>query len=154
MEAVATAQVRERVRTLGDVLLHPVALVALAALLLNDHYLKHHFHGLIPGKLSDVAGLVFFPLLLMAIAEGARKLARVEPWALSRMGLAVCIGITALVYVAVKASPDMATVYSHALGFLGQSSIRVRADLTDLLALPSLALARHIGMMVQRRSSA
>jgi hypothetical protein len=119
--------------------------VALAALLVNDHYLKHHFHGLIPGKVSDVAGLVFFPLLLMALVEAARKLAGVEGWPLSRATLAVCIGITALTFIAVKASPQVAHQYSGVLGLLAQSPLRVRADLTDLFALPALALAWYVG---------
>lgn len=55
---------------------HPVALAAVAVLAANDHLLKGS--GLLPGaltgKLSDVAGLFFFPLLLSAAIRGGRLL--------------------------------------------------------------------------------
>ncbi len=54
-------------------LLHPVSLASMALLGLNDHVLKGLFPGLITGKLSDFAGLVFFPLVL-EIALRARPL--------------------------------------------------------------------------------
>ncbi len=53
----------------GDALLQPLALGAIAVLLLNDHVFKAVAPGLVTGKLSDIAGLVFFPLLLVAVAE-------------------------------------------------------------------------------------
>src|SRR5690606_8292496 len=46
----------------GDGLLHPAPLAAIGLLLLNDHWLKAAFPGSITGKLSDFAGLAFFPL--------------------------------------------------------------------------------------------
>jgi len=53
----------------GDVVLHPLALGALAVWLLNDHVWKAAFPGLLTGKLSDVAGLVFLPLAALALWE-------------------------------------------------------------------------------------
>lgn len=53
----------------GDLLLHPLALTALALWALNDHVLKHELPGVITGKLSDVASLAFFPLLPIAARE-------------------------------------------------------------------------------------
>ena len=43
------------------------AAVAVAVLLVNDHVLKHALPGLLTGKLSDVAGMTFFPVLLAAL---------------------------------------------------------------------------------------
>ena len=51
----------------GDLLRHPVALIALAAWLLNDHVLKSAFGNEWTGKLSDGAGLIVFPLLLLSV---------------------------------------------------------------------------------------
>lgn len=48
----------------GDSLLHPVVLVAVVVLVLNDHWWKGVGPALVTGRLSDVAGLLFFPLLL------------------------------------------------------------------------------------------
>lgn len=58
----------------GQVLLEPGCLVAMAVLVVNDHWLKARFGpdprwGLVTGKVSDVAGLVFFPLLLVSLVE-------------------------------------------------------------------------------------
>ena len=54
-------------RTRGEIVLHPVALVALAVLLVNDHVLKGRGPEGLTGKLSDVAGMVFLPFLLVAL---------------------------------------------------------------------------------------
>jgi len=62
-----------RERPPGDVLVRPIALAALALLILNDHVLKSAFPGPLTGKLSDVAGLMLFPIVLVAGWElGAR----------------------------------------------------------------------------------
>jgi hypothetical protein len=51
------------------VLLHPVALFALVVLVVNDHVLKAQFPGVLTGKLSDVAGMIVAPLVLVAIVR-------------------------------------------------------------------------------------
>ena len=56
----------------GGRVLHPVVLTALAIWLLNDHVLKARWPGAVTGKLSDVAGLVAFPVLLAAGIEVAK----------------------------------------------------------------------------------
>ena len=49
-------------RRAGDALLHPVALLSIAVLILNDHVLKPSLPGLVSGKLSGIAVLVLLPL--------------------------------------------------------------------------------------------
>lgn len=138
---------RVRQRTPGDLLLHPAALVALVVLVVNDHFLKGSGVGVVTGKLSDVAGLVFFPLLLVALVEGGRKVLGVKSWPLSGRAFVVCVVATAVAYTAVKVSPSVADWYSHTLGVLAwlprgtTRRVYVRADATDLLALPALAIA-------------
>ena len=51
----------------GDLLRHPVAIIALALWLLNDHLLKSVFGNELTGKLSDGAGLIVFPLVLLSL---------------------------------------------------------------------------------------
>ena len=50
-------------------MLHPLALISLVVLVLNDHLLKPLTPGWLTGKLSDVAGLLFFPFLLLALVD-------------------------------------------------------------------------------------
>jgi hypothetical protein len=113
-------------------LLHPVALVSIALLLVNDHYLKLHHPSWLTGKLSDAAGLVFFPLLLAALLR-----IRVVPAAIA----------TAVVFALVKTVPAATEAYRHVLGLLqiaiGSDGRPVEAvtDPTDLLALPFVLLA-------------
>ena len=86
-------------RAPGDLVLHPVALVGLAVLLLNDHVLKGVAPGWLTGKLSDVAGLTFLPFLLLALVDVVRR--RRTPGVPVAAAVAVSMG-TALVFAAVK----------------------------------------------------
>lgn len=45
-------------------LLHPIFIVGLLALLLNDHFLKDYYGNWWTGKLSDVVGIMILPLFL------------------------------------------------------------------------------------------
>lgn len=49
-------------------------LVSLAALIANDHWLKHVYPGLVSGKLSDFAGIAVVSLLLLAAQPNRRFL--------------------------------------------------------------------------------
>ena len=53
----------------GSLLLHPLALASLALWIANDHWLKLALPGALTGKLSDAAGLVVCPLLLLRALE-------------------------------------------------------------------------------------
>ena len=113
---------------------HPASLASIGVLLLNDHVLKAAFGTWWTGKLSDVAGLVFAPALL---AVGAALLApRARPRALA----AATIATTGAAFAVVKATAAGAAAASATLSTLAGPSV-VRPDLTDLLALPALALA-------------
>ena len=135
-------------------LLHPVALASIAVLLINDHVLKSRYPGWITGKLSDIAGLVFFPLLLRAL---------VAPWQ-RRDLLAGCIAATGLGFTAVKLWQPATTLCEFVLGalqwpfgvlatgeFAPITPVDVVRDPTDLLALPALAITWWIGRGVVPR---
>lgn len=120
--------------------LRPWTVGAVALLLLNDHVLKGA--GLLPevvtGKLSDVAGLFFFPILLAYSVErlfGAKR------------GLEVLsCAATAAVFALLKTCPSASFWASKAWG-------EVVCDPTDLLALPAV-VAAYACMMHERRVEA
>lgn len=144
-------------------MLHPLPLGALVVLLLNDHWWKRAHPSFVTGKLSDVAGLIFFPLLLQAIVEIGQDRAGVRRGP-SRRVLLVAIVATAVVFGLAKTwSPMNALVrtgdaalrwplraiwsVAHHRGVspLGRSAL-VR-DPSDLAALPAVLA----GLGVRRR---
>jgi hypothetical protein len=136
---------------LGEAL-HPVALAAVAVLLLNDWLLKPQglLPGVITGKLSDLAGLAFAPVALsaalgVALHLAARLGAQVDP-SLSRRRLLGCVLATGAGFAAVKLSPVAAQGFAALL-----PRAHVVVDPTDLLALPALAIAWAIGRDELRR---
>ncbi len=147
----------ERVDVAGDGLLHPVPLLCIGLLLLNDHVLKDAFHNAVTGKLSDVAGLAFFPLVLQALWEGTLTLLR-RPWRPTRRSLHVSAAATALFFGAVQLWTPAADFYRWALGVLQWPAHAVAAgglvavvpvavwqDPWDLVALPAVGIAVVVG---------
>lgn len=121
-------------------LAHPASLLALAVLLVNDHLLKAAWPGTVTGKLSDVAGLLVAPpLLAVLVALCAPRL----PQRVVAVGATVLVGAG---FAVVKSSGTAAAAASAAWTVVAGPST-VRADLTDLLALPALlgalAVWRH-----------
>src|SRR5262245_53546805 len=93
-------------------LAHPVPLAAVGVLALNAHLLKGSgvLPGALTGKLSDFAGLFFFPLLLAAIAGGISRALRGRDID-DRRSLAAATSIaTAAGFVAVKLLPAVNTL--------------------------------------------
>lgn len=109
-------------------LTHPVWLLALATLILNDHVLKGAgvLPGWLTGKLSDVAGLMVAPALL-AVALRLR----------GRWGLLLAHGAVGAVFAAINLWPA-ASRGLEALTALGPLPWHIVTDPTDLLALPAL----------------
>jgi hypothetical protein len=130
---------------------HPIAIASIAVLLINDHVLKAVAPGAVTGKLSDLAGLVFFPLLLASVVELAAGRTHRRPV------LAWSIAATALMFVVVKTTAGGADAFAFALGAtqwivtLGPlrdavlAPVAVVADRSDLLAMPALAVAWWVG---------
>jgi hypothetical protein len=133
-----------------DLMLHPLALAAVAVLVANDHWWKASHPGWWTGKLSDIAGLAFFPLLVLVIAE------RVV--ASRARALALAITVTATGFAWVKTVPVASALFGHVLGvaqwpgaaivalwhgtpIAGPIAAGVVTDPTDLLALPAVAVA-------------
>lgn len=134
---------------------HPVTLAAVALLVVNDWLLKPRFGpGLVTGKLSDLAGLVFAPVVLSAaiglvLHAAARLGARVDP-SLSRRRLAACTLATGAVFAAVKLDAGAARALAQLISLLGRPAA-IYLDRSDLLCLPALAIAWWIGRDELRR---
>jgi hypothetical protein len=111
-------------------------LLAVAVLVVNDHVLKQHCPGIVTGKLSDFAGLFFFPLLL------TDALAAMRPGVVERRRLlaGACVA-TVLVFALVKTWGLAHDAYSVGLGAF-QWPFRAAAALVRSGSLPLLRRVR------------
>lgn len=145
----------------GDLLLRPLVLAAIVVLVVNDWYLKHQWPGALTGKLSDCAGLIVFPVLVVALAElvaaaGGRSW-RATPGAVA--AVAITVGFA---FAATKTIEPVRNADELALGWLrwlpfaavrlasgegAGSPVRhqVVADASDLVALPCTLAGLWIG---------
>jgi len=140
-------------------LAHPVSLLAIGVMVLNDHVLKQAYGTWWTGKLSDVAGLIFFPALvavvfatvLAAVPPKRADPARLMLGAVSLTG----IGFALVKTTAVGAATASAVLTALAGPLLAGTSVDgtsiIRADATDLLALPALGLAAWVGIGAAQR---
>ncbi|MDN5545067.1 MAG: hypothetical protein L0H03_07325 [Rhodococcus sp. (in: high G+C Gram-positive bacteria)] len=125
----------------GDLLLSPWALVSVSVILVNDHVLKGAFGNTMTGKLSDVAGVFLFPLLLLSVLELLRrKLA-------GRAAIAWSIAVTGIGFAAVKTVSPIGDAYEWVIGFFRWTAGGFRGELlpivvfrdpSDLWVLPIL----------------
>ena len=115
--------------------------LALVVLVLNDHVLKQAYPGWVTGKLSDVAGLVFAPVLLGVLLTA---------WRVPRP-MPVAIGLVGLGFTFAKTTATGAAVASAIWSLTGVPTL-IRADVTDLLALPALYGAWLIHGQVSERA--
>jgi len=135
----------------GALLLHPLVLAGIACFVVNDHVLKPAHPGWLTGKLSDVAGLIFFPVLLAAVAELIMPAARRHAGAI----LVLAVAVTGLTYVAMLLVPAGGDGYRWFIGIVqwpvrivaaiaagsplpAIAPVRFAADPTDLITLPAL----------------
>jgi hypothetical protein len=148
----------------GGALLHPVLLLSLCVLIVNDHVLKRWAPGVLSGKLSDFAVLVLLPLLLHGVLElliervGGRPLTAGE----NHRMLYGCLVLSLLVFALPEVWPPAATAYRYGFAALrypfkllfslasGKNAphfvpVRATADVTDLLALPMGFVAYRVG---------
>lgn len=124
--------------------MHPITLLAVLLLVVNDWVLKSQFPGAVTGKISDVAGLIFAPVVLTAAIGLVLKLLRVRDPYLTHRRLVLAIAATGLTFAAVKLSPAAADALANALSHLGRRA-SIRLDRADLFTLPALVVAYWIG---------
>ncbi len=141
---------RERIP--GDLMIHPVCVVAIVVLIVNDHILKSLQPGFVTGKLSDVSGVLLLPVLATSTAE-------VLAWLLGRWHLArrpvfwACCASVAIGFTAAKGLTPVGSAYGDVLGVvrwtvlapvrfaeslpLGQpQGVAVAHDPTDIAVVP------------------
>jgi hypothetical protein len=138
---------------------HPASVAAIGLLLLNDHVLKaawpsSQYAATVTGKLSDFAGVFFFPFLLAAAIS-----APVE-WALARRrganGSTECtlaprllwaLGFTATAawFAGMKTIPAVNEWTAALAGWVAGGPVVIVRDPTDLLALVMLWPAWRVG---------
>jgi hypothetical protein len=134
--------------------LHPVTLLAIGVLVVNDWILKPRLGpSFVTGKLSDLAGLAAAPVVLTALIGlvllAAAKLgARVEP-RLTHRRLVLATMLTGVVFAAIKLSARAAGLFTDVLGVIRPATVHL--DRTDLACLPMLAIAYWIGRDELRR---
>jgi hypothetical protein len=151
-----TTMMAARRQVAGDGLLNPVALAAIAVLILNDHLLKSAWPGFVTGKLSDFCGLLFFPLFLQGMVEVGQAVLGRWRGPSDRM-LLIAVAVTGIVFASIKSVPIANEAAAGTLGLaqfvagqaIGSVSVQqdvlIALDPRDLIALPMLAVAYLIG---------
>ena len=151
----------------GDGATHPLVLGAAALMAVNDHVLKGWGPGWLTGKVSDFAGLVFAPALLVALIELALALVTRlgRPCGVRAADRRLLIGATAatgLFFAAIQLDERAATLWVWGLGALQWPVYALAAvvraapspelrpvvhtsDPTDLIALPALLIPLLLG---------
>jgi len=135
----------------GALICHPIALASLILLIANDHVLKGLVPGMVTGKLSDVAGLVYFPLLVVAGLDIVRQ----KPSTAARRDTVAAMAclLTAIAFASIKTIPQATELFNRALGLtqwaIGGGALagapvaptQGLTDPSDLIALPALFVA-------------
>jgi hypothetical protein len=129
-----------------DFFLNPIPCTAVSVMVLNDHYLKRAYPGALTGKLSDFAGVFFFPLLFAAIWTSLEwvTLQSLSRAGLTRPKLLVGVTLTAMAMLLLKLLPSVGEWVDQAFATVGVRS-EIVADPADLFSLTMLPLSYHYG---------
>jgi hypothetical protein len=150
--SAATSSSRSHSPVIGEALLHPVSLLCIVLWGLNDHVFKALYGNWLTGKLSDLTGLVAFPLFAFSLWQLALIVSGAQRPVRSRELLAILAG-TGTLLAASKLTSQGAFVYALWVGFTHEPSatlctpvdiaarVQHTQDPTDLIALPMLGVA-------------
>ena len=137
VKRAASSSFRQRC---ASALMHPVTLGALTVLLVNDLVFKAHWPGAwVPGKLSDLAWMMFAPPVLAYVLS----FATLGSQQAQRAAFVTAFAGLPLLYVAFNTSQPVHDVILHALGFVGGDGPRSPLDPTDSIVIP-VAMAAAI----------
>src|SRR5688572_32934102 len=92
---------------------HPLSLLSIAVLLLNDHVFKTISPSWITGKLSDFAGLFFFPFIVAVILSALLSKFRIRPKPLGQ----IIFSFVAIWFCLIKAFPPINGITSSLASF-------------------------------------
>ena len=130
VKRAAPASFRQRC---ASALMHPVTLAALGVLLVNDLVFKALWPGAwVPGKLSDLAWMMFAPPVLAYVLSFAT---RGNQQAQRAAFMAAYVGLP-LLYVAFNTFQPVHDVVLHVLGWVGGEGPRSPLDPTDSIVIP------------------
>ncbi len=110
-----------------NLILHPVFLVSLFTLLLNDFYLKQVFSNQLTGKLSDCTGLIVFPIFIAYLVPNSKR------------SISIITGILFIIWKTPLVSPLIEFTNQHS-----RFEIQRIIDYSDYWALFTLPLAHRI----------
>lgn len=114
--------------------IHPMPLIAVGLMAVNDHWLKYQHPGFLTGKLSDFCGVFYLPLFLLALMATFDEIFELKRFHLSA-GLAIAaILFTDALMLIVKLSPSSARGIEHMFDHY-LFSIQLVQDSTDLFSL-------------------
>ena len=137
VKRAASAGFRQRC---ASALMHPVTLGALGVLLVNDLMFKALWPGAwVPGKLSDLAWMMFAPPVLAYVLSFATR----GNQQAQRVAFLTAYAGLPLLYVAFNTFQPVHDVVLHVLGFGGGDGPRSPLDPTDSLVIP-VAMAAAI----------
>ena len=124
---------------------HPISIVGIIVVLLNDHWWRRVAPSWFTGKVGDFAWLIFAPFLL------ALLLAWLMPRREKLVGYAAIVGV-GLIFGLAKTVPAFHALTINVLEFLTGWPNVLRMDPTDLIALPALLIAWWIWQQSAARS--
>jgi hypothetical protein len=125
-------------------LAHPISLIAILALLLNDHFLRIQSPSWLTGKLGDFAWLVFAPFICAAVVA----------WLIRGRQQEKIVGIGAFIFIGVwfalaKTMPLVHGWTTDALEIVVGYRGTLRIDPTDLITLPALLIGWQVWRQAQ-----
>ena len=129
---------------------HPLVVGSILLLLLNDHVLKAAYPSVLTGKMSDFAGLCFFPLLLTVLFGLLLDRARVP----ARATAGLTFGLTLAGFALIKTLPGINAWAAAALSQVLSLPVTLVRDPTDLVALVMLVPAWGVWRQMERVSPA
>lgn len=113
---------------------HPLSICSIGLLVVNDHWLKLDYPSYVTGKLSDFAGLFFFPFLLVAFLALILSRTKTNSHAIGVISFLV----TAIWFSLVKTTDAANAMTTDFVSALLGWRVQIALDPSDAIALISL----------------
>jgi len=126
---------------------HPISLLSIALLLLNDHVFKVISPSWLTGKSSDFAGLFFFPFI---VAAGLSLLLAKSNFEARDTGK-LAFGFVAIWFVLLKTFPVVNSITSQLSSFVVGFPTQFILDWTDIVGLTAMIPAWKLWNQSQQR---